>query len=249
MRKKMTKTSFNYKAPLSEKNNMVTNFYSVCVDDFFKNPDDIRNFGLSLEKEPDPEGKWPGKRSTILHNIKEEFANELILKVFSTYLDLKYVSVSWKESNVMFQEITPYDNDILNKGWIHQDSGMQLAFVIYLTPDADPNAGTSLFHIKKEIQKSFYHKRHYEKEKLFKGENVNIDEYNKSISENENNFQETTRFSNVYNRMIAYDSNEFHRANSFVTNSQNRLTIVGFINGIEIDEMPLERVRKIENNR
>jgi len=245
----MSKTSFEYDAPLSNKNNQIKNFYSVCVDDFFKNPDDIRNFGLSLEKKPDAEGKWPGKRSFILHDIDEKFANELILKVFSTYIDLKYTSVRWKESQVMFQEISPFKNDIINKGWIHQDTGMQLAFIIYLTPDADPNAGTSLFRIKKEIRKSFYHKRHYEKEKLLKGENVNVNEYNKAISNNENLFQEITRYSNIYNRMIAYDSREFHRANSFVTNSENRLTIVGFINGIEMEEMPLERVRKIENNR
>ncbi len=245
----MTKTSFDYTAPLSNKNNEVKNFYSVCVDNFFKNPDDIRNWGLSLKKEPDAKGKWPGKRSLILHDIDEKFANELILKVFSTYIDLKYVSVRWKESQVMFQEISPYENDILNKGWIHQDTGMQLAFIIYLTPDADVNSGTSLFSVKKEIQKSFYHKRHYEKEKLFKGEDVDINEYDKAISDNENIFQETTRYSNVYNRMIAYDSCEFHRANSFDTNSKNRLTIVGFINGIYMEEMPLERVRKIENNR
>lgn len=245
----MTKTSFDYTAPLSNKNNEVKNFYSVCVDNFFKNPDDIRNWGLGLKKEPDAEGKWPGKRSLILHDIDEKFANELILKVFSTYIDLKYVSVRWKESQVMFQEISPYENDILNKGWIHQDTGMQLAFIIYLTPDADVNSGTSLFSVKKEIQKSFYHKRHYEKEKLFKGEDVDINEYNKAISDNENIFQETTRYSNVYNRMIAYDSCEFHRANSFDTNSKNRLTIVGFINGIEMEEMPLERVRKIGNSR
>src|SRR6056300_469891 len=231
----MSKTSFEYDAPLSNKNNQIKNFYSVCVDDFFKNPDDIRNFGLSLEKKPDAEGKWPGKRSFILHDIDEKFANELILKVFSTYIDLKYTSVRWKESQVMFQEISPFKNDIINKGWIHQDTGMQLAFIIYLTPDADPNAGTSLFRIKKEI--------------LLKGENVNVNEYNKAISNNENLFQEITRYSNIYNRMIAYDSREFHRANSFVTNSENRLTIVGFINGIEMEEMPLERVRKIENNR
>jgi len=245
----MSKTSFDYTAPSSKKNYVIKNFYSVCVDDFFTNPNDIRNFGLNLKKEPDAEGKWPGKRSFILHDIDEKFANELILKVFSTYIDLKYTSVSWKESQVMFQEISPFKNDVINKGWIHQDTGMQLAFVIYLTPDADPNSGTSLFRIKKEVQKSFYHKRHYEKEQLLKGENVNVNEYNKAISDNEDLFEETTKFSNVYNRMIAYDSNEFHRANSFVTNSENRLTIVGFINGIEMEEMPLERVRKIENNR
>ena len=70
-----------------------------------------------------------------------------------------------------------------------------------------------------------------------------------TVKINENIFQETTRYSNVYNRMIAYDSCEFHRANSFDTNSKNRLTIVGFINGIEMEEMPLERVRKIGNSR
>ena len=46
--------------------------------------------------------------------------------------------------------------------------------------------------------------------------------------------------------MIAYDSNEFHRANNFVTNADKRLTLIGFIKGIEVDEMPLQRIRSAE---
>ena len=34
------------------------NFHAVCVDNFFDDPDKIREWGLGLSKEKDPEGKW-----------------------------------------------------------------------------------------------------------------------------------------------------------------------------------------------
>ena len=38
-------------------------FFPVLVDDFFKNPQALVDYGKSLPKSPDPGGSWPGKRS------------------------------------------------------------------------------------------------------------------------------------------------------------------------------------------
>tara|TARA_B110000285_G_scaffold232370_1_gene303276 strand:- start:39 stop:770 length:732 start_codon:yes stop_codon:yes gene_type:complete len=217
-------------------------FPSTCVDNFFSNPDKIKEWGLSLEKQPDENGKWPGTRTKPLHEIDSEFSNELILKVISSYIDLKYNNISWGKSVTCFQEITPYKEEIKNIGWIHQDIGMQLAFIIYLTPEADTNSGTSLFNLKTTNSISIV-RNQYLKEKLFKGEEINENEYKNSILKQENLFIEKTKFANVYNRMIAYDSSEFHRANSFTTNANKRLTLVGFVKDIVLDDMPLQRVR------
>ena len=37
-------------------------FPTTCVDNFFKYPDEIRRFGLSLDFKPEPQGMWPGTR-------------------------------------------------------------------------------------------------------------------------------------------------------------------------------------------
>ncbi len=135
----MSNSSFTYIAPKSDVNK-VENFHAVSVDNFFSNPEKIKEWGLSLPKKPDKDGRWPGVRTEPLHLVDKQFSNELILKVISSYIDLKYNNVSWGESVTCFQEITPYEKEIQNVGWIHQDIGMQLAFIIYLTPEADVNS-------------------------------------------------------------------------------------------------------------
>lgn len=245
----MIDTSYKHIAPEADTHIKVKSFYSVCVDNFFKHPDKFRNLGLRLEKKSDPNGRWPGIRTKNLAEIDFQLSNELILKVFSSFIDLKYTSVSWEESRVVFQEITPFSKKNKNVGWIHQDSGYDLAFLIYLTPNADINSGTSLFNIKPECIDNYVTKKQYEKEKLFKGEKINDAEYDKALADTENMFYEKTRFSNVYNRLIAYDSNEFHRANNFTTNTDKRLTLVGFVKNVKINQMPLKRVKdeKMDN--
>ena len=54
------------------------NFHAVCVDNFFDDPDKIREWGLGLSKQKDPEGKWPGKRSDQLHEVDDAFNQKLI---------------------------------------------------------------------------------------------------------------------------------------------------------------------------
>ena len=81
-------------------------FNPVCVDNFFHNPDEIREFGLSLNKEPHYKGSWPGERTEELFKIDEDFNSTLILKILSSYFDLRYTQVNWKSSKIYFQLIT-----------------------------------------------------------------------------------------------------------------------------------------------
>ncbi len=238
-------TSYEYKAPQSN-NLRVKNFYSVCVDNFFRNPDKFREWGLSLPKKSDPKGTWPGKRTKPLYEFDIQLHNELILKVFSAFMDLEYTNIKWQTAETMFQEIDTFDKPLHNRGWIHKDDDVDFAFIIYLTPNADKNSGTSLFDLKGKKSKALSMRKQYDKESLFLGKEVDEKEYEKSLLTHESFFTEKTRFYNVYNRMIAYDSNEFHRANNFVTNADKRLTLIGFIKGIEVDEMPLQRIRSAE---
>ena len=58
-----------------------------------------------------------------------------------------------------FQEIHQFSdnkNDLRNKGWIHKDgdseSDYELAGLIYLSPNIDPDSGTSLFNRKENAE-------------------------------------------------------------------------------------------------
>ena len=79
-----------------------------------------------------------------------------------------------------FQEIPRFSenkNDIKNRGWIHQDYPCQflLAGLIYLTPNIDPDSGTSLYDLKPK----FNNKEHESSSKfaLFKDGNIDREEY------------------------------------------------------------------------
>ena len=66
-------------------------FFSVCIDDFFLNPDKIRVWGLSLDKIPSCDGAWPGGRSDELFKINNVGNQHIVCKILSAYFDMSYV--------------------------------------------------------------------------------------------------------------------------------------------------------------
>jgi hypothetical protein len=234
---------------------MIKRYNTVCVDNFLSEPNLFRKFGLSLSKVKDDNGQWPGYRSQPLFEIDKDLHNLICLKVLSCYYDLRHVDIFWDEATLMFQSISSFSNkkdSLLNQGWIHKDHNQQLAAILYLTPDADLDSGTSLFDIKPGQKNKFLdYGVQSEKQAFYKDEKVIEKNYIKAINNNNNKFIEKTRFQNVYNRLIAYDANEYHRANNFYTGkkSKDRLTLAIFINGIKSNKTlaPLERINDKEN--
>jgi hypothetical protein len=226
-------------------------FFSVCVDNFFDNPDLVRNFGLNLPKEPSDIGAWPGVRSQPLHKIDLGLNTSILLKIFSIYFDLRYENVEWGSSSLTFQQVKKYSDDKNNKkneGWIHQDYDYSMAGVIYLTPNINPDCGTSLFYLKDEEKENFItYTRQYDKHLLYQNEKINDNNYKNSYEKWNNKFIEKTRFQNIYNRMICYDSKEFHKANNYFNEGEDRLTLVYFVNDIKVKKNPLDRIKDKES--
>ena len=249
-------------APLS-KTSQVERFFPVCIDNFFNNPDKIVRYAKKL-----PKGsiKNPAGHSVFqtepLWTISQELNYLIILKILSSYYDLSYQNLSWDNAEVTFKEHpapSENKNDVRNRGWIHHDNYdygrkekslkedialMELAGLIYLTPDIDPDSGTSLYMLKPsdtEYEPGFCGA-------LYKDLWSDEDLYRKNYEKHENLFIEKTRFSNIYNRMLVYDTNEFHRANSYYSGEGKdiRLTLVFFIGGLKVESYPLEKVKKKE---
>jgi len=242
---------FDYKSPIENKKNY-KKFFPACVDGFFKNPELIRKFGLSLNKKSDNSGKWPGVRSKPLHQIDDGLNNYILLKIFSVYFDLNYHNVSWKNSVCYFQEIKKYSkkkNDLKNIGWIHQDNDEHLAGIIYLNPNAPLDTGTSLYNLKEEEEKTYVSfEKQLEKEKFYSGKKISNDEYNLSLMKHNNRFYEKTKFNNVFNRLVVYDASEFHKANNFYIENENRLTLVFFVKNITLDSnWPCQKIKDEKN--
>ena len=211
----------------------------MCVDNFYENPDKIREFALNLNYYSSENGQWPGKRTKLLHEIDEKFFQNFCTKIFSMYYDFNFMQLECKVSTC-FQLIEPYENDmssLKNKGFIHLDNDSTFAGIIYLTPNINSNCGTSLYKLvkpellpklldsKKDI-KSLYYKDHID------------DNFDENFLLHQSAFEETVTFKNLYNRMLSFDSTVWHGANNFYTKKEPRLTQVFFVKSIKSEFVP-----------
>jgi len=218
-------------------------FPTICIDNFYDNPDEIRNFALSLDYSWKA-GNFPGKRTVPLEHISSYFYEQFCKRLFSIFynfsLDDLEVSV-----NTHFQKIYPYskdENDPLNFGWFHHDGGEQIAAgVIYLSPNPNPNAGT-VFAEQISPVNCFLPLR----DKLYKDNDisqVDVQEYRESLLNHNNCFKTNIEIKNVYNRMIFYNSNVPHRENNFFCfENEPRLTQVFFVTKFKSKKSPIDRM-------
>ena len=174
----------------------------VVVDDFYNNPDEVREFALSLPFEV--VGNYPGKRT-------ENFLDE------STKSDIEYYigeavsdwSVEGEGCYTGAFQLTTKENS----SWVHVDDGTNWAGVLYLTPDAPVSGGTGFFRSKLDGSLTS------QTGKL--SENVFSDmKYWEKVSE----------VGNVYNRLILFRGDQWHTSlDYFGTNKYDgRLTQVFF---------------------
>lgn len=221
-------------------------FPTIIVDNFLDDPDYVRDRALKMEFIP-TNGTYPGKRTFSLNEIDSELFNTLSQKFFAVHYDFLN-PVEWNLS-VYFQLIEPFSNDkqnSFNHGWIHRDYNKILAGVLYLTPDADPDSGTSLFKPKtSENEVELLEDEQSERNDLYNNKIVDLESYTKRLHSFNSNFIETVCVKNIYNRLISFDSNEWHGANNFHTGTESRLTLVYFVDSIKSLSVPaVERVRR-----
>lgn len=109
----------------------------IIIDDFYSNPDGVRNFALTQSFSIT--GNFPGKRtkSFLTEDVKESIQNQLHFCGSIT---------DWHEQSGYsgaFQLTTAQD-----RTWIHSDQNNDWAGVCYLTPNAPHTAGTGFFRHK-----------------------------------------------------------------------------------------------------
>jgi hypothetical protein len=208
-------------------------FPITCVDNFFEEPDEVRKLALSLDFDV-KEGNYPGVRTKQLHEISPDYFNYFCKKLFGLFYDFNKTQFGWVVET-SFQKIEPFKDNDANVGWIHRDKNVMFAGIIYLTPNADLNSGTSIFK-PKEIGLSAINTD--KKHKMFT-ENIVNKEITTSLEENNKRFIETARFQNIYNRFVSYGAEQFHGVNSFCTGTEPRLTQVFFVKSVTADWFPI----------
>lgn len=157
----------------------------IVVDDFYTNPDDVRDFALSQEF--NVTGNYPGQRTEQNWNRRP---NESIFSTFQKLLGeplepWNYEKLGYSSS---FQITTETDET-----WIHTDE-TDWAAVIYLTPNAPHNSGTAFYSIPsidlRERQ----------------------DRSGKDFDNKDPGWVKSDVVSNVYNRLVLYSGYLYHRS-------------------------------------
>lgn len=113
------------------------NLNLLVIDNFYADPDSVRNFALSQEFSV--KGNFPGMRtkSFFTEDVKQaiEHYMQFAGKITNTYEKSGYTGA--------FQVATAMD-----RTWIHSDPYNMWAGVCYLTPNAPHTSGTGLFRHK-----------------------------------------------------------------------------------------------------
>ena len=222
-----------------------------CIDNFYEDPDSVRDFALSLDYySPNKHENFPGKRTTSLFLIDENFHYFSIEKVVSSFFDSE--SMPECRAYTQFQKIPTFNSDRhhpMNRGWAHKDDDFPnstLSAVVYLNKNTCPDSGTKILSPKKGyenynfsiedkiIRGSLYHKH------FFGDKDVDQDLYSKTIQNHNSKFDTTIEFKNVYNRLIAYDGVLWHNQSSFWVPEEYRLTQVFFI--FFSENIPFEKI-------
>jgi hypothetical protein len=194
---------------------------SLVVDNFLPYPNVVRSWALSQEyfdakKFSDRYGistSWPGIRTDHVMDLDHEYANTILSQVAMIARNFSDRTPSIKS---YFQICTQNDGD----SWIHQDNDVDVAGILYLSPNAPPTSGTTLFRCNDhQAWQSLDIKT------MMKINRLEAKDLYDSL------FTPIDTFGNVYNRLVMYRGDEFHKSNDYFGNRKDdgRLTQVFFI--------------------
>jgi hypothetical protein len=155
----------------------------IIVDDFYGDPDSVRQF--ALQQEYNVIGNFPGART------KSFLSPEIKESIQTLIWDAGGEITKWYADNGYtgsFQKT--YASD---RSWIHTDHFNKWAAVCYLTPNAPVSSGTGLFLYKKNKARftAEMGQESYDAQDMTKWEMVD-------------------RVSNRYNRLVMYRGDLFH---------------------------------------
>ena len=176
------------------RNSLVPDF--LVVDNFYQEPDKVREIALAQNYAPDLR-YHKGQRTS------KKFIAQGTKQIFESLLGRKVTNWSEYEYNGIFQYCTPEDLLV-----IHSDI-QSYAAIVYLTPDAPPQTGTSFYRSRAfpEVRKCHVSNPRY-------NEVFNGDYYDKT------KFELVDVVGNVYNRLVMFDSSIIHTASEYFGNNK-----------------------------
>ena len=222
------------------------NLYPVTIiENFYENPDAIRKFALAQDytfchEIADISYTFPGCRTADISTLDKALFDKICTKLVSVFHNAEHDHMRWVMTTSFQSVAAEY-----GQGVIHTDHNTIFAAVLYLTPDAPLNSGTSLFKKNNMFDETQYTKALEDNDARFKTGKIKMDTAYHTM------FDEIVRVNNVYNTLIIYEGRHFHAANQFFgkTLKDSRLAQVFFINKIDAQKhnvFPLNRTSAIK---
>jgi hypothetical protein len=170
------------------------------VDDFYHNPDAVREYGLSQTFfEGEGAVGWRTRKQFLFDGLKESFETIMGKKI----LDHTPDNTGWYDNGIngRFQSC-----EAGTKMVFHCDS-QQWAAVIYLTPDAPPQSGTSFYrHKETKVRHS---------SEIAWGTGDELRTFNQKTFVDPTPFERVDTVGNVYNRLVIFDGKLIHSGNDY----------------------------------
>lgn len=167
---------------------------AIVVDNFYKDPYAVREYALQQDFYDDP--GYIGKRTRTQHDIpgvKEAFS-ELIGKQVT----------GWCETygmNARFQ------HNVAGERLVYHCDEQMWAGMIYLTPDAPPECGTSTWMHRK-------HRVHHNSQVNWEsGQGWEV--FPGDTFSDRTRYYEVDRFGNIFNRLVLFDAGTLHSASDY----------------------------------
>lgn len=209
----------------------------TVVDDFFDDPNAVRQFALSQDFLTDPTGHWPGSRTKSLHLIDNDIFDIFAKKYFSLFFTIE--TIGWSV-DARFQKIGKQ----YGQGWAHNDIGVMLTGIVYLNPAPAANSGTVLLDKKSIGSNARLNDKQTEKTAFYKNL-VTKESVELSRQRNNNEFTDSVIISAKYNRMVTFDSHIVHSALDYHGEAdEERLTLIFFVSDVTTANTPIYRSRR-----
>ena len=166
-------------------------YTSIVIDDFYSNPEEVREFALSQEF--NVTGNYPGARTVPFLNddVKEHIGKHIV----PLHGEIEWVMADYTGA---FQYTTSRD-----RSWIHADKNNKWAGVLYLTPNAPLTGGTGLF---KHKETGLYKIPRNEDGSV----NKELTDYIYKDSQDMTKCEMMDFVGNVFNRLVIYQGDIFH---------------------------------------
>ena len=231
-------------------------FPIACYDNFYEDPDPVREFALTLDYSKYG-GFYPGFRTSCISVINRKLWEYSYNKVLSMFGDYSELTPDNYEDYSFFQKIYRFSGDqedVINDGWIHCDGSTLLAAVVYLDKEPFSDNGTSFYNKVNSSSKTIMSQVDGDVDQtpydriIGESDHCKIDDvdwYRDKLIENNSQYNLTVNVKNCYNRLISYSGDQWHgQSNYWMPNDEDfRLTQVFFFYRMNVPVNLIPKIR------